>query len=357
MKNTYYYDLERFLRTKDEKELEEGLYLILKGPPTEKLYRKYLTDRGFELVSILRFKNLKELNLSNNKITKLDPLNNMLLPHLEIINFSDNQIKDITPLANLLSIDLSKIYLQNNLIETLEPFLDSEFPLLELLRVDGEGNKQAFTTDNFKEVIEKYKNAIYYEPYKPEIWDDFNKEYEFNCHEKNYQNIVKLDLGSRRKETILIDLFPLIKFFNNIKYLILDDNKLQDVSILSRMPLYNLDFLDLSVNIISNIKFFKEMSKKAKNLKTLFLNDNKINDISPLVNYVENGDKIPIFDLELLTLKNNYLDEKDETVKEIIKAFIEKKTDTDYNDDENFILQNTNENNEESRNENVQITG
>jgi len=65
-----------------------------------------------------------------------------------------------------------------------------------------------------------------------EIWDDFNKEYQFNLHEKNYLDIKKLDLGSRRKEKIVIDLFPLIKFFNNIKSLILDDNKLQDVSLL-----------------------------------------------------------------------------------------------------------------------------
>ena len=354
LKNTYYYDLERFLRTTDENELEKGLYLILKGPRVEEEYRKYLADQGFELVSILRFKNLKELNLSNNFITNLEPLNNMLLPHLEIINFSDNKIKDITPLANLLSENLSKIYLQNNEIESLEPFLDSEFPLLELLRVDGEGNRVAFETVNFKDVIAKYKHVIYYEPYRMEIWDEFNKEYQFNCHVDKYENIKKLDLGSRRKEKILIDLFPLVKFFNNIKYLILDDNKLQDVSLLSRMPLYHLDFLNLSVNVISNIKFLKELSKKAKNLKTLYLNDNKINDIKPLVKIEENA-IIPIFNLESLTLKNNSLDEKDKTVIKIILMFVASNTDTDYDEDNNFRLINSNEDDEESRNENEQI--
>ena len=278
----------------------------------------------------------------------------MLLPHLEIINFSDNQIEDISPIANLLSENLSRIYLQNNNIQNLEPFKDSEFPFLEILRVDGEGNKKAFETENFKGVIEKYKNSIYYEPYKMEIWDDFNKEYQFNLHEKNYLDIKKLDLGSRRKEKIVIDLFPLIKFFNNIKSLILDDNKLQDVSLLSRMPLYQLDFLNLSVNVISNIKFLKELSKKAKNLKTLYLNDNKINDIKPLVKIEENA-IIPIFNLESLTLKNNNLDEKDKTVREIIIKFVASNTDTDYDDDNNFRLINSNEDDEESRNENEQI--
>ena len=50
LKNTYYYDLEKFLRTTDEKEIEEGLRLVLKGPLVEKLYRKYLGDFGFELL-------------------------------------------------------------------------------------------------------------------------------------------------------------------------------------------------------------------------------------------------------------------------------------------------------------------
>ena len=168
----------------------------------------------------------------------------MLLPHLEIINFSDNQIKDITPIANLLSVNFSKIYLQKNQIESLESFLDSEFPLLELLKVDGEGKRGAFETENFKDVIVQYKHAKYYEPYKREIWDEFNKEYQFNYHEDKYENIEKLDLGSRRKEKILIDLFPLIKFFNNIKYLILDDNKLQDVSLLFLNNYLNYFFLN-----------------------------------------------------------------------------------------------------------------
>ena len=120
------------------------------------------------------------------------------------------------------------------------------------------------------------------------------------------------------------------------------------------MPLYHLDFLNLSVNVISNIKFLKELSKKAKNLKTLYLNDNKINDINPLVKIEENA-IIPIFNLESLTLKNNSLNEKDKTVIKIILTFVASNTYTDYDDDNNFRLINSNEDDEESRNENEQI--
>ena len=271
----------------------------------------------------------------------------MLLPHLEIINFSDNLIQDISPLANLFSEKLSEIYLQNNKIQDLEPFLNSKFPLLDIFRVDGEGNKNAFKKNSFKAVQKKYKNILFYEA---KSWDDFNKEYEFNCREKNYQDIFKLDLGSRRKEKILIDLFPLIIYPNNIKSLILDDNKLQDVSLLSRMPLYNLELLDLSLNFINNIKFLKKISKKWKKLIVLYLNDNKLNDISPLVTYDEKNGVDLIIKFQALTLKNNYLDLKDKTTKEILEELIhldeEKKTTVDY---EKKDLDGTNNNDTENK--------
>ena len=289
LRDTYFVELEKHL--KDEQTIKKGLYLKLKGPDEKekKDYIKYLTDEGFKLISDIRFPHLKEINLANNKITKLDPLNNMLLPHLEIINFSDNEIEIITPLANLLSKNLSEIYLHNNKIIDLGPFLQSEFPSLEIFRVDGEGNKQAFEKSSFKAVQKKYKNILYY---KAKSWDYFNKEYEFNC-ETDYEKNVKLELGSRRKDKILIDLFPLIIYPNSIKSLILDDNKLQDVSLLNRMPLYHLEILDLSLNFITSIKFLKKFAQRCSKLKILYLNDNKINDISPLVvfNEINDNDK------------------------------------------------------------------
>ena len=134
----------------------------------------------------------------------------MLLPHLEIIDFSENLITDISPMANLSSHNLSEIYLQNNKIQDLGPFLNSEFPLLEIFRVDGEGNEKAFNKKSFKAILKKYENIIYYEH---KSLDYFNEEYKFDWKENNYENLYRLDLGSRREEKILIDLFPLINIF------------------------------------------------------------------------------------------------------------------------------------------------
>ena len=374
LRDTYFIDLEKHLR--DENTIKKGLYLKLKGPEKEEGYLKYLTDEGFKLISDLRFLHLKEINLANNKITNLDPLNNMLLPHLEIINFSDNEIEMITPLANLLSKNLSEIYLHNNKIIDLGPFLQSEFPSLEIFRVDGEGNKQAFENSSFKPVQKKYKNTIYY---KAKSWDYFNKEYEFNC-ETDYEKNVKLELGSRRKDKILIDLFPLIIYPNSIKSLILDDNKLQDVSLLNRMPLYHLEILDLSLNFITSIKFLKKFAQRCSQLKILYLNDNKINDISPLVvfneindndkkdNKDENKDKDKniankenqgpklIWELDALTLKHNFLDLRDKTTKDILTFLINTNDDKKSNfkfDYEKKDLDDNNNTNKNNNNNNI----
>ena len=57
--------------------------------------------------------------------------------------------------------------------------------------------------------------------------------------------------------------------------------------IINRIPLYNKEFLDFSLNF----KFLKKMAKQYKNLKPLYSKDNKINDISPLIKYSKIGSK------------------------------------------------------------------
>ena len=307
-----------------EKHINSELSLILKGPKIANKYKK-LGDKGFELLSQIIFKNLIELNLANNEITDISPLNDMFLPHLEIIDLSENKIINISPVAELESEYLSEIYLQNNKIEDLGPFLNSDFKYLELLRVDG--NKNAIEKDNFPEVNKKYGRKIMIEPRK---WDDFAKKYNFyindkkdNLNPEDYLNSAKLDLGSRRNGEILIDLCPLITSPNKIKFLILDDNKLEVVSLLTRMPLYNLIELDLSLNYITNIRFLNRMSK-CKKLQRLYLHDNKINDISPLRKFDEGRENSFLSELKILTLKNNCLNLKDMVTLDILKMLIDK---------------------------------
>ena len=288
-------------------------FLTLKGEKEDNKF-KWLGNRGFELISQIRFKNLIELNLARNGIYDIEPLNNMFLSHLEIINFSDNYTEDISPIANLLSNKLSEIYLQNNRIQDLSPFSHSKFPLLEICRIDG--NKIPFENNDFKDILKKFVKIIYF---KITNWNDFTLKY--GLYKDYDQNVSeKLDLGSRKEEKILIDLFPLIIFPNKLKNLILSDNKLRDVSLLNKMPLYHLEYLDLSMNFIANVKFLNKMSRKCKNLISLFLEDNKIIDISPLIIYKfdENKNVLIFSNLRVLTLKNNKLDKSDKITKDIL---------------------------------------
>ena len=296
-----------------------------------------LKDEGFQLLSQITFKNLIGLNLANNEIKDISPLDDMLLPHLETIDLSDNLIENIFPVANLVSEYLADIYLQNNKIKDLGPFLNSNFGYLTFLRVDGNG--EAFKKNSFKAVIKKYGNKIMYELKK---WDYFASKYNFYLNDKkddlnaqDYLNQEKFDLGSRRNGEILRDLFPLIISPNRIKCLILDDNKLEDVSLLRIMPLFNLEELDLSLNFITSIKFFKRMTNKWKRLQKLYLNDNKINDISPFEKYndgekeKEKEKKFPS-SLTILSLKNNCLDLNDSITRNILDKLINSNLTFDY---------------------------
>ena len=315
LKTEFGIDLEKHYQKKD-------LRLLLKG--LEK-YKK-LDDIGFQYISEIRFKNLIEINLANNKITNLDYLNRMLLPHLEIINFSYNKIANIEPVANLFSKNLLEIYLHYNQIEDLKPFENPKFPIqsLEIIRIDN--NKFKVEDPELKILVEKYKNKMIYEI---KGWDGLNKKYKCNIDEKS----TKIDLSSRRDSDIIYYLFPLVMFPNNIQILILDNNRIQDASLLAKMPIYHLEYLDLSLNLISSIIFLKKLSTKSKDLEILYLHDNKINDISPLYNYnnekeetknQEGKEQIDIIfqNLEILSLKNNSLDLKDSTTYEFLDSII-----------------------------------
>ena len=286
--------------------------LKLKGEKNP-IHSRWLKDKGFKLISQIRFKNLIELNLARNGIKSCKYLDNMLLPHLEHLDLSYNEIVDIEPVANLKSEYLSVILLHHNEIVNLFPFNnfeDEQVDVLDTLRVDN--NKFVENSKEFKAVKQKFGNKLVYKIVDLSV---FNKKYDVNVsqEEKKWDLSSKKD-KNKKKEMLLLDLSNLITFQFKIQYLFLDDNKLENISILSRMPLNHLKLLDLSLNLITNIKFLKKLSKKCKGLQKLFLNDNKILDITPLKEYSGNSENdansekksgLIFQDLKVITLKNN----------------------------------------------------
>ena len=256
------------------KTLQEEFEIDLTGEETKvSLYNRKLGDKGFKLLSLIKFTKLKDLNLAENGISNLEPLYNMNLPELEYINLSNNEIKDAKPLAEFNSKKLKEIALQKNKIKDFTPFLKSEFPCLEMLRI--ETNDFDKDDEAFKKFLKKYNKQVIH---TGKTLKQFNDEYGLHIGEK----MEEIDLtGLRAGDKILKDLYLILDHHKTIKRLNLQNNNIKDASIISRFPLKKLQFLDLSLNEITNLKFLTEM--KCAKLTQLYLNDNKINNIIPLI--------------------------------------------------------------------------
>ena len=258
-----------------------------------KEFKCCIGDDGFELLSKIKFIDLIKINLSCNRITSAKYLDNMVFPHLEYLDLSNNLIEDAKPIAFLESKYLKYILLQKNEIKTLKDFNHQivKFEELEILRVDN--NKLNIKDKEFIKAKEKFGKKLIYETMDI---GSFNKKYGVNF----YQNDLKLDLSDRKNEEVLIDIFNLITFQFQIKYLDLENNNLDDVSLLGNMPLFDLKVLVLSLNNITNILFLRQLSRKCKDLEELYLHDNSIVDITLFKDYFTVDSK-----LKILTLKHN----------------------------------------------------
>ena len=259
---------------------QPNLRLVLRGKSMNKRKIIYkLEDKGFKLITQLIFKNLKEFIVASNKIKNIECLNNMLLPHLELLDMSDNEIEDIQAIANIKSRYLTTIILNDNKIKTLNPFYGEKPIYFKLQTLAVQNNQDLIGKEKeFKGIKEKHKGIkILFESINI---NEFNKRHNTNIieDEKSY-NLGRI---KKNREILLDDLFSLIKLEYKIRYLILDNNNIKDASLLSKMPLFCLRRLDLSVNKINNISFLKKLSKTCKKLADLFLDNNDIYDISVL---------------------------------------------------------------------------
>ena len=291
------------------------------------LRNRNLGDKGLKLISKIIFKNLKEIDISGNNIENIKPLSEMILPHLEYLNMNNNQIEDINPIAELKAKNLKEISLQNNNIQDIGPFLKSDFPAFERLRI--ENNRINRANNSLRDLIDNkdFKNKVFYEE---KTYEQFQKVYKVELNNQTEN----LDLGSLKVgDKLLQDLYLTIKPDNKIKHLKLDNNEIEDVSLLSRIPLNKLQLLDLSLNHIKNVKFLLEM--KLPNLKTLYLNCNEIYNIYPFIGKrdrkLEEDEKNKLDKLEILSLKENYLNKDDKQSKDMIKLIKEGlETDLDF---------------------------
>jgi len=325
--------IENSFKANDKLKDEYQIQLLRKDKYLHLNYR-HLGDKGFKYISQIAFNQLKEIDISENKITNIEPFKKMSLPFLEYLNLSCNRIQIIEPVAKLKSNNLEYIFLQRNEIMDIEAFLESYFPALKILRVEDNNigveiekdeEEKKKTKEILNKINKKYSEKFVYKSIEEQI-KEFTKKYKlgiykFNLDEEfelkssknkdkiqlelwNYikNNIVNIDLSNiEGGDEMLKYLFLIITYKpkNKIKYLNLRNNDIKDPSMLNRINFIYLAQLDLGENKIEDLKFLQNM--KSENLKELYLDNNLFNDICPILNA-----HFP--SLKFLSLNENKLD-------------------------------------------------
>ena len=244
---------------------------------------KQIDDELIKTISQIKFNQLKEINLSGNKITNIEPLCYMSLPFLEYLNLSNNQIIDIKSLSEINSKYFKYLFIQNNQINDIQVFLDDNFPKLDILRIERnkieeniiEENKKEKYSEPMKKLIELYQKS------KGILIKNINdiNEYQIDYNE----DMEELNVSGQEKGDIMLKyVFINIPSNNKIRKLTLMNNNIEDPSILNRIQFDFLETLDLNSNNIKNLNFLKGM--KAKNLQILHVEENDFNDLTILYN-------------------------------------------------------------------------
>ena len=289
------------------------------------LQLKYLDlsfNRIISLIGFEKFKLLEELNLSNNYIG--DDQVNYLIPlsKLKALNLSNNNLKkaEITKIIYI-SKSLQKLNLSNNNIEELT--FEKSNSLIELELDNNKLNKLSF--NGYAKQFE-YLMYLSVNENKLQSIENLNilvnLEYlSLSVNELAHINIDKLtklkylqlksnsldNMAIHKTNQLLqyIDIsfnnlnsFSIEGDFPNLKNLILDNNKLSGVDfggVGGPVPpptnkFKNLELLDISFNLISNVQFLLLF----KNVQKLNLSFNNIDNL-----------------IDLLTLLNNFQQLKD----------------------------------------------
>jgi len=125
---------------------------IFKTLKLEDKENKKINNEEFKLITKLYIKNLKEIDLSDNKISDIDCLNQMILPHLESLNMSKNEIEKIDPIIDC--IKLRKIDFSHNKISDIECLNNEILPYLESLNMSNNKIESIEVLSDYKKIKE-----------------------------------------------------------------------------------------------------------------------------------------------------------------------------------------------------------
>ena len=265
------------------------LNINLSGNETKlDLSYKNIDDKTLNLFTGLKLENIEELNLSHNNISNVKILKNLNLKKIKKLDISFNKINKLeSPVKNInkiinnkkLEINLDKNNLIQKDIEEIKDFIMSDetnknnLSEYEYLSID----------DIKKQKIEKLLSKL--KSLEQKVLSYFNltgKEIYINLTNSNF-NDNKLELLSGVE-------------FKNLEELNLSHNKITNI-----LPIKNfktLKKLNISFNKINDLKSLEEISKNNKDIKEINLRNNEIRDVEIL--------KLDIFPyISKINLENN----------------------------------------------------
>ena len=247
-----------------------------------------LESKGLSELTRIGFYNLKLLDLSQNRITNINCLENSRLENLEKLILKKNQIENIFVLTKVKFDKLKELELGDNKIKNIAPLKNSNFCELEKLNL--------------------FKNGIENINVLKEV--NFRKLKELNFFNNSIKDIDSL--GSNQ-----------IKF-DELKILTLGKNSIQNIDSLENAKFKeNLIEINLRNNKIEDISALD----KYKSLKILRLGGNKISDINILSNFKDNLEEIYLGDNKNLKNVDVFINNKFDKLKELTLVRIGKEMD------------------------------
>ena len=249
---------------------------------------KNIDDKTFNLFTGIKLKNLEELNLSHNNISNGKIIKNLNLKKIKKLDISFNKINKLeSPVKNInkiinnkkIEINLDKNNLIQKDIKEIQDFIMND----ETKKNNLSEYEYLSIDDIKKQKIEKLLSKL--KSLEQKVLSYFNltgKEIYINLTNSNF-NDNKLELLSGVE-------------FKNLEELNLSHNKITNI-----LPIKNfkkLKKLNISFNKINNIKSLEEISKNNKGIKEINLRNNEIRDVDIL--------KLDIFPyISKINLENN----------------------------------------------------
>ncbi len=215
---------------------------------------KNFQNYDLRLLCAISFKNLEELNLSNNRISNLDGIKDFDCPNLKHLNLNSNRINDISPIKNINSSNLKSINLSFNVIENVKAFKEIMEKNPKLSEIDLRNNINIINNVDVFKNIPTHIKIIELDNNKEEIKKDFE---EIKNILKNNSNFLIIEY--RKKDSPEIKLFG-EEFVNKNK-----DNCKIIIEKIERdlIPFYKL-------NTSENIKVKLIITKQLEDMSYMF---------------------------------------------------------------------------------------